>query len=118
MGCIMFGKKLRVGTRVPLWIPTTAEGREGILVGRLAFNSAWGAGMIRGSMQVQEEVIACECVSIEDSPMTAKRETISNRHPFPSSVPVGNQFEAISPFRQIGTLLSLGDTSWIQVGGA
>jgi hypothetical protein len=56
--------------------------------------------MIRGRIQVQEEVRAWECSSIEDSPMTAKRETISRRHPPSLFVPAGNQ-EAILLVRQI-----------------
>ena len=47
--------------------------------------------MIRGSMQVHEEVRAWECDSIELSPITAKRETISNLHPELLFSPSGNQ---------------------------
>lgn len=52
--------------------------------------------MILGSMHVHEDVNACECDSIEFSPITASRETISKRHPssFPF-VPVGNQFDIL-----------------------
>lgn len=46
-------------------------------------------------MHVQEDVKAWECSAIEDSPMTANRETMSRRHPEPLPfVPTGNQ-EAI-----------------------
>jgi hypothetical protein len=47
--------------------------------------------MIRGRMQVQDDVRAWECDSIELSPITAKRDTISNLHPGLSFVPFGNQ---------------------------
>lgn len=47
--------------------------------------------MIRGRMQVHDEVRACKCSSTEDSPTTARRDTMSNLHPFSSFLPTGNQ---------------------------
>lgn len=52
--------------------------------------------MIRGSMQVHDAVSAWECSSIELSPTTANRDTISNLHPFSPFVPEGNQFDILN----------------------
>ena len=76
---------------MPLCTPTTAALTCGIRVGRDGFSRACGAGMIRGSMHVHELVRAWECDSIELSPITAKRETISNLHPELLFSPSGNQ---------------------------
>ena len=58
MGCMMFGKKVRVGTSVPLCTPTTAALTCGIRVGQEGFRRACGAGMIRGRMHVQDALRA------------------------------------------------------------
>lgn len=55
--------------------------------------------MIRGSMQVHDAVRAWECSSMELSPTTASRDTISNLHPFSPFVPEGNQFDILSSVR-------------------
>lgn len=57
----------------------------------MGLSIACGAGMIRGSMQVHDEVKTWECSSMDDSPITARRETISNLHPSSSFLPTGNQ---------------------------
>ena len=51
--------------------------------------------MIRGSTQSQEAVIAWAWSAIDDSPMTASKETMSRRHPGVLFIPTGNQMSAI-----------------------
>lgn len=63
--------------------------------GRVALSRAWGAGIIRGRMHVQDEVKACECDSIEDSPMTASNDTMSSLQPFSPPLPTGNHCVAM-----------------------
>ena len=59
--------------------------------------------MSRGNMQVHELVSACEWDSMEFSPITARRETISSLHPseFPF-VLVGNQFDIVKGYFVLG----------------
>lgn len=55
---------------------------------------------MRGSQHVHDAVRAWECDSIEDSPMTANRETMSNLQPESLPfLPIGNQFDMLAVFQ-------------------
>ena len=62
--------------------------------------------MIRGSKAVHDEVRAWECSSIDDSPMTAKRDTMSNLHPSPLLRPNGNQLFGILSMNTLSTAVT------------
>ena len=63
---------------------------------------------MRGSQHVHEAVRAWECDSIEDSPMTAKRETMSNLQPESLPfLPIGNHFDILTVLGEVSNAIGV-----------